>query len=118
MLSQTGLCIKAGVIKKKALDKLVNMIKQYKDLRYIIEQSRWSTRLNGLDKISYKDCKLQTRSSKTAKKFIFKHCTWYYEYKNLFFDYLKVNLPAFIKSEQLIHCNKRVINNFKIGGYD
>lgn len=37
MLNQIGLIVKAKVTKKKVLDKLVDMIKQYKDLRYIIE---------------------------------------------------------------------------------
>ncbi len=39
MLSHTGLIVKAGVTKKKATDKMVDMIKQYTDLRHTIEQS-------------------------------------------------------------------------------
>lgn len=62
------------------------MIKQYKDLRYIIEQSGQGTRLNELDKIFHEDWKLQTGSSKTAEKLIIKLCAWYYEYKDLFFN--------------------------------
>ena len=37
MLIQTGLTVKAGVTKKKASDKLVDMVKQYKDLKHTIE---------------------------------------------------------------------------------
>lgn len=66
MLIQTRLAVKAGVIKKEALDKLVAMIKQYKDLRHTIEQFGWDIELDGLDGISYKDYKLQTRLCKTA----------------------------------------------------
>ena len=118
MLSQTGLCVKAGVTKKKASDKLVDMIKQYKDLRHTIEQSGWGTGLNGLDEISHEDRELQTGSSKTAKEFILKRCAWYYEYEDLFSDHPGVNPPALIESEQPIRRNGRVIDDFEIGGYD
>ena len=60
------------VIRKKALNKLVAMIKQYKDLRYRIEQSRLDTKPNKLDEIFYEDCQLQTGASKSTKKFILK----------------------------------------------
>ena len=94
------------------------MIKQYKNLRHTIEQLRWGTGLNKLDEIFYKDCKLQIRSFKTAKKFILKRCAWYYKYKDLFSDHLGVNPPIFIKSKQPIHCNWRVIDDFEIERYD
>lgn len=99
MLIQTRLAVKAGVIKKKALDKLVAMIKQYKDLRHTIEQFGWDIELDGLDGISYKDYNLQTRLCKTAKKFILQYCTSCYKYKKLFYNYPKVNPPAFIELE-------------------
>lgn len=94
------------------------MIKQYKDLRHIIEQSGQGIGLNELNKISYEDCKLQTGLSKTAKKLIIKHCAQYYEYKDLFFNYLRINLPAFIESKQPIRCNRQVIDDFEMKRYD
>ena len=66
--------MKAGVTKKKTLDKLVDIIKQYKDLRHIIKEFGWGKRLNGLDKISHEDCQSQNGSFKTAKEFILKRC--------------------------------------------
>lgn len=53
---------------------MVDIIKQYKDLRYTIKQSGWDIKPNKLDKISHKDCKFQTGSSKIVKEFIFKYC--------------------------------------------
>lgn len=85
--------------KKESLDKLVDMIKQYKDLRHTIEQSGWGTGLNGLDEISHEDRELQTGSCKTAKEFILKCCAWYYKYKGLFSDHPGVNPLALIESE-------------------
>lgn len=58
ILDQIRLVIKVGVTKKKATNKMVHIIKQYKNLRHTIKQSRWGTRLDGVDKISHKDCKL------------------------------------------------------------
>lgn len=37
MLNQMRLIIKVKVIQKKVIDKMVDMIKQYKDLKHIIE---------------------------------------------------------------------------------
>lgn len=98
MLDQTKLVIKVGIIKQKATDKLVDMIKQYKDLRHIIEQSRWGKGLDGVDRISHKDCKLQIGTCKTAKEPILKHCPWYHKYKKRFCDYLRVNSSTFMES--------------------
>lgn len=38
MLDQIELVIRAEVTKKKVMDKMVDMIKQYKNVKYIIEQ--------------------------------------------------------------------------------
>lgn len=40
MLDQTKLVVKVKVTKKKTINKMVDIIKKYKDLKYIIEQSR------------------------------------------------------------------------------
>lgn len=76
---------------------MIDIIKQYKDLRYIIKQLRWGIKLDRVDGISPEDCELQTEICKTAKELIFKHCSWYYKYKKLFYDYPGVNSPTFIK---------------------
>lgn len=74
MLNQTGLVVKVGVIKEKATEKMVSMIKQYKDLRHTIEQSGWRTGLDGANGISHEDRGLQTGSCKTAKELIPNRC--------------------------------------------
>lgn len=75
---------------------MIDMIKQYKHLRYKIKLSKWGIKLDGVDEISHKDCKLQIGKCKIGKKFVFKCCPQYYKYKQLFYDNLKVNLDTFI----------------------
>lgn len=62
MISWTRLSVRERFKKKKISAQLFDMIKQYKDLKHTIEQSRLSRGLNGLEKISHKDCKFQIRS--------------------------------------------------------
>ena len=97
MLSHTGLIVKTGVTKKKATDKMVDMIKQYKNLRHTIEQSRWGKGIDGVDGISHENREFQTGTCKTAKELILKRCLWYYEYEKLYCDYSTVNPPAIIE---------------------
>lgn len=77
---------------------MIDIIKQYKDLRYIIKQLRWDIKLDRVDGISHEDCELQTEICKTAKKLILKYCSWYYKYEELFCDYSGINSPTLIKS--------------------
>lgn len=118
MLNQTGLVMKPGVTKKKAADKMIYMIKQYKDLRNIIEQSGWGTGLDGVDGISHEDHELKTGSFKTAKDLILQRCAWYYEYEELFCDHPGVNPPTLIESEQPTRRDGQIINDFELGEYD
>lgn len=118
MLDQTGLVIKAGVTKKKATDKMVDMIKQYKDLRHTIEQSGWGTGLDGVDGISHEDHELQTGTCKTAKELVPKRCPWYYEYEELFCDHPGVSPPTLIESQQPTRRDGQIVNDIELGGYD
>ncbi len=118
MISHTGLIVKAGVTKKKTTDKMVDMIKQYKDVRHAIEQSRWSIAIGGVDVISHENRELQTGTSKTAKELIFKRCLWYYEYEEWYYDHPAVNPPAIIELEQPKCCDGQAVNNFELGCYD
>ena len=118
MLNQTGLATKAGVTKKKTTDKMVDMIKQYKDLRNTIEQSGWGTGLDGVNGVAHEDREFQTGSCKTAKELILKRCTWYYEYEELFCHHSGVNPPTLIESEQPTRRGSQTINNSDLGGYD
>lgn len=111
-LNQTALVIKAGT------DKMVYMIKQYKDLRHTIEQLGWGMRLDGVDEISHEDCELQTGTCKTAKEIILKRCPWYYEYKELFCNHPGVNPPILVESEQPTRRDGQIVNDFELGGYD
>lgn len=97
---------------------MVDIIKQYNNLRYTIEQSRWGMTLNKVNKISYKDCELQIVTCKTAKKLVFKHCSQYYKYKELFCDYLEVNPFTLIESQQPTRCDGSIINDIEWEGYD
>ena len=94
------------------------MIKQYKDLRHTIEQSRWSTAIDGVDEISHENRELQTGTCKTAKELILKRCPWYYEYEELYCDHPAVNPPAIIESEQPTRRDGQAVNDFELGGYD
>ena len=118
MLNQTGLVIKAGVTKKKAADKMIYMIKLYKDLRNTIEQSGWGTGLDGVDGISHEDHKLQIGSCKTAKELILKRCAWYYEFEELFRDHPGANPHTIIESEQHTRRDGQIINDLELGRYD
>lgn len=115
MLNETGLVMKAGVTKKKATDKMIYMIKQYKDLRNTIEQSRWGTGLHGVDGIPHEDLEAPTGSCKPAKELILQRCAWYYEYEELFCDDSGLNPPTLIESEQPTRRNSRVINDLESG---
>ncbi len=97
---------------------MVDRTKQYKDLRYTIEQSRWGTRIDRVDGISHENRELQTGSCKTAKEIILKRCPWYYEYEELYCNHPAVNLPAIIESEQPTRRDGQAVNDFELGGYD
>ena len=118
MLSYTGLIVKAGVTKKRATDKMVDMIKQYKDLKHTIEQSGWGTGIDGVDGISHENRELQTRTCKTANELIFKRCPWYYEYEELYCNHPSVNPPAIIELEQPTRRDGQAVNDFELGGYE
>lgn len=87
-------------------------------MKYTIKYLKWAIGLDGVDKIFYKDYELQTRTCKTAKKLVFKDYLWYYKYEKLFYDYLEINLPIFIESQQLTCCDSQIVNNIKLGGYN
>lgn len=87
-------------------------------MKYTIKYLKWAMGLDRVDEISYKDHELQTETCKTTKKLVFKDYLWYYEYKKLFYDYLEVNLPIFIESQQLTYCDGQIVNDIKLGGYD
>lgn len=53
-----------------------------------------------------------------CKIVVFKCYLWYYEYKKLFCDYLRVNLFNLIELQQLTYCNGEIVNNFKLRGYN
>lgn len=97
---------------------LVNIIKQYKNLKHTIKQLGWGMKLDGVDGISYKNCKLQTKTCKITKKHVFKRYLWYYEYKKLFCDYPRVNLFILIKSQQPTCCNSQIVHNSELEGYN
>lgn len=100
------------------MNKIVNIIKQYKDLSYIIEQLRQKTKLDEIDGIFHKNCKLQTEIYKTVKKLVLKYCLQYYKYKKLFCDYLKMSLSTFIELQQFIYSDNQIVNNTKLRKYD
>lgn len=84
---------------KKTINKIVDIIRKCKNLEYIIEQSKESKKLDKVNKISHKDCKLQTTICKTAKKLVFKCYLLYYKYKKQFYNYLIINSSTFIEFE-------------------
>lgn len=76
------------------------MIKQYKDLRATVKQSRQKIRLEKSNGISDKSQELEIELYKTTKKLIFKRCAQYYKYKKLFYNYSSVNCAAIIEFGQ------------------
>lgn len=94
------------------------MIKQYKDLKYTIKQSKWGIKLDKVDRIPHKDYKLQIKICKTAKKLVFKRYTQYYEYKVLFYDYPRIYLLTFIKLLQPICCDGQIVNDIELEKYN
>ena len=60
ILQDIGLHQKEGVTKKRATNKVIDMIKQYKDLRATVEQSGWGTGLERSDGISHESRELES----------------------------------------------------------
>lgn len=118
MLQDTGLHQKEGVTKKKTTDKMMDMIKQYKDLRATVEQSGWGTGLEGSDGISHESRELESGLCKTAKELILRRCAWYYEYEELFCDHPGVNPAAIIESGQPSRREGHTVDDNELGGYD
>lgn len=84
----------------------------------MIEQSGQSMERDGVDGISYKDCKLQTKTCKTVREFVFKYYPWYYEYEKLFYNYPGVNPTTLIRSWQLISYNSQIVNDIELERYN
>lgn len=76
---------------------MMDMIKQYKDLKTTIEQLMQGTRVKRSNSISHKSGKLEFGLCKTTKELIFKRCIWYYKYKKLSYNYLSFSSIAIIK---------------------
>ena len=94
------------------------MIKQYKDLRAIVEQSGWGTGLERFDSISHESRELESGLYKTVKELIFKRCVWYYKYKELFCNHLGINPIAIIASGQPFCHGGHIVDDNELGGYD
>lgn len=63
-LDSDGLLERRGVTRKKATDKMVDIIKQYNDLRHTIEHPEWVTGLDGLGGTPHKDRDLMRNREK------------------------------------------------------
>lgn len=97
---------------------MVNIIKQYKNLRHTFKQSRCRIRVYNIDRIFHKNCKLETGPCKIAKELILKYCPWYYKYKELFCNHQRINPPFFIDSQQYLCRDGQIINNTELERYD
>lgn len=118
MLQDIGLYQKEEITKKKITDKMMNMIKQYKDLRAIVEQLGWGTRLERSDSILHESQKLEFGLCKTAKELILKRYVWYYKYKKLFYNHPGINLVAIIESGQPSYHKGYIVDDNELRGYD
>lgn len=96
----------------------MDIIKQYKDLRAIVKQSKWGTRLKKSKSILHKSQELEFGLYRTAKELILKRCTWYYKYKKLFYNHLSINLAAIIESGQPSYHKGYNINDNELRSYD
>ena len=69
LLQETGLEGKEGNTKKKAADKLVDMVKSYKNMREIANRTGWS-----MEEAKHKQQELNLEAGSTVKDHILKNC--------------------------------------------
>lgn len=104
---------KDQVIKKKAVDKLRDMIKSDRNMRETIDQMRW-----GIEEINHKEQKLSWDYILTIKDHILKKCPWFYEFGDIFYKHPSINLFFSIESRQPPKCDKAAIDEDNLEGYN
>ncbi len=116
MLIHTELHLKPRVTKKKAADKLVDMIKLYKDWRgKAVNTSGW-----GLDEENHEKKYLDDgkETGLTIKAFLLKKCPWYYAFDGLYGDHPTVNPAGLVESDQPARSHGRAVRDEDFGGGD
>lgn len=113
MLVETGLKGKDQVTKKKALNKLGDMIKSYKDMRETIDRTGW-----GMEAINHKEQELSWDSTLTVKDHILKKCPWFYEFEDIFHKHPGINPSLIIESGQPPKRDGAAVDENDLGGYD
>ena len=116
MLIDTELHLKPRVTKKKAADKLVDMIKLYKDWRgKAVNTSSWGLDEEGHAKNYLEDGK---ETGLTIKAFLLKKCPWYYAFDSLYGDHPTVNPAGLVESGQPSRRHGREVPDEDFGGYE
>ena len=116
MLIDTDLHLKPRVTKKKAADKLVDMIKLYKDWRgKAVNTSGWGLDEEGHAKNYLEDGK---ETGLTIKAFLLKNCPWYYAFDGLYGDHPTVNPAGLVESGQPARRHGREVPDEDFGGYE
>lgn len=113
MLVETGLEGKDRVTKKKAADKLGDMIKSYKDMRETADRTGWGT-----EEINHKKQELSWDCTLTVKDHILKKCPWFYEFEDIFHKHPGINPPLIIESGQPPKRDGAAVNEDDLGGYN
>lgn len=112
MLVETGLGGKDRVTKKKAADKLGDMIKSYKNMRETADRTGWGT-----EETKHKEQELGWDSTLTVKDHILKKCPWFYDFEDLFHKHPGTNPPLIIESRKPPKRNGAAVEEDDLGGY-
>ena len=113
LLQETGLEGKEGVTKKKAADKLADMVKSYKNMRETANRTGWGTQ-----EAEHKQQELNSEEESTVKDHILKKCPWFYEFEDIFHKHPTISPPILIESEQPARRDGVSVNDSELGGFD
>ncbi|MCJ1347617.1 hypothetical protein MMC31_005845 [Peltigera leucophlebia] len=113
LLQETGLEGKEGVTKKKAADKLADMVKSYKNMRETANRTGWGT-----EEAEHKQQELNSEAGSTVKDHILKKCPRFYEFEDIFHKHPTISPPILIESEQPARRDGVSVNDSELGGFD
>ena len=110
MLIETGLKDKPGVNKKKASDKINDMIKTYKEWRLKAERSGWGTGENEHEEFAL------TGGFQNVKTLLLSKCSWFYDFESFFHKHPTVNPPLIVESGGPSRRDGKAIDDRELGG--
>ena len=71
-----------------------------------------------MEKINHKNQKVSWDSILMLKDHILKKCSWFYEFKDIFYKHFGINLLIILESGQSPIRDRAVVDEDKLKGYD